>query len=191
MAGKGKSVLMVIAPSKFRDEECLVPKEILERAGAKVTIASKGVHESTGMLGATVAVEKDISGINVDNYNAIVFVGGSGASAYFNDPTALKIAKEAYEKRKVVAAICIAPTILANAGILSGKRATASFSESSTLRAKGVYYTNEEVTTDGTIITGKGPAASKSFGDAIARALGYVELRKVIKKIEQESDLET
>jgi protease I len=191
MAGKGKSVLMVIAPSKFRDEECLVPKEILERAGAKVTIASKGVHESTGMLGATVSVDKDLAHVNVDEYNAIVFVGGSGSAVYFNDPTALKIAKDAYEKRKVVAAICIAPTILANAGILAGKRATASFSESSTLRAKGVYYTNENVTIDGTIITGKGPAAAQAFGEALAKALGYVELRKVIKKIEQESDLET
>jgi protease I len=167
----GKKVLMIIAPTNFRDEELLRPKEILEKAKANVTIASKGVKTAKGMLGSSVSVDLDLSQVNVKDYDAIVFVGGTGAEVYFNDSKALKIAKEAYEQGKVVAAICIAPSILANAGILEGKQATAFPSEASNLEANGARYTGEAVTIDGKIITAKGPEAASQFGNAIAKVL--------------------
>jgi protease I len=167
----GKKVLMIVAPRNFRDEELLRPKEILEKAKANITIASKEVKVARGMLGASVNIDLDISGVEVENYDAIVFVGGTGAEIYFNDSTALGIAKEAYSQNKVVAAICIAPSILANAGILEGKRATAFPSEASNLEANGARYTGEAVTIDGRIITAKGPEAAIQFGNAIAKAL--------------------
>jgi protease I len=167
----GKKVLMVIAPTNFRDEEFLRPKEILEKAKVNVTIASKGVKTAKGMLGSSVSVDIDLSQVNVKDYDAIVFVGGTGAEVYFNDSKALKIAKEAYDQGKVVAAICIAPSILANAGILEGKKATAFPSEASNLEANGAIYTGEAVTIDGRIITAKGPEAASQFGNAIAKTL--------------------
>jgi protease I len=167
----GKKVLMIIAPKNFRDEELLKPKEILERAKANVTIASKGVKTAKGMLGSSVSVDLDLAQVDVKDYDAIVFVGGTGAEIYFNDSKALKIAKEGYEQGKVVAAICIAPSILANAGILEGKRATAFPSEASNLEANGARYTGESVTIEGRIITAKGPEAASEFGNAIAKAL--------------------
>ena len=167
----GKKVLMIVAPKNFRDEELLRPKEILEKAKANVTIASKGVKTAKGMFGSTISVDLDLAEANVKDYDAIVFVGGTGAEVYFNDPQALKIAKEAYEQGKVVAAICIAPSILANAGILEGKKATAFPSEASNLEAKGAIYTGEAVTVEGKIITAKGPEAAVQFGNAIAKLL--------------------
>jgi protease I len=166
-----KKVLMIVAPANFRDEELLRPKEILEKAKAKITIASKGVKTAKGMLGSSVSVDLDLGQVDVKNYDAIVFVGGTGAEVYFNDSTALKIAREAYEQGKIVAAICIAPSILANAGILEGKQATAFPSEASNLEANGASYTGEAVTIDGRIITAKGPEAASQFGNAIAKAL--------------------
>ncbi|MEM7822062.1 MAG: DJ-1/PfpI family protein [Candidatus Aenigmatarchaeota archaeon] len=168
---EGKKVLMIVAPNNFRDEELLKPKEILEKAKAEVKIASKSVATARGMLGASVSVDLDLSEVEVKSYDAVIFVGGTGAQVYFDDPTALKIAKEAYEQRKIVGAICIAPSILANAGILEGKRATAWPSEVSNLEARGAKYTGELVTVDGNIITAKGPEAASQFGRAIAEAL--------------------
>jgi len=167
----GKKVLMIVAPTNFRDEEFLKPKEILGDAGASVTIASKGVKVARGMLGASVGVDLDLSKVDVKTYDAVVFVGGTGAEVYFNDSTALKIAKDAYDQGKVVAAICIAPSILANAGVLDGKSATAFPSEASNLEEKGARYTGDSVTVDGKIITGKGPEAASQFGNEIAKAL--------------------
>lgn len=167
----GKSILMIIAPNNFRDEELLRPKEIFENSNAQVTIASKTVTTANGMLGATVDVDKDISEINVADYDAIIFVGGTGASQYFDDLTVQSIAKESYNQGKLVGAICIAPSILANAGILEGKRATAFSSEADNLRNNGAEYTGESVTQDGKIITGSGPEAAVEFGTTIVENL--------------------
>lgn len=162
---------MVIAPKDFRDEEFLEPKRIFEEAKAEVTVASKEVSEALGKLGATVKVDKDLGEISVDDYDALVFVGGPGSAVYFTDPEALKLAKEAHEAGKVIGAICIAPSILANAEILKGKQATAFPSEESNLRAKGAIYTGEPVTRDGKIITANGPQAAAKFGEEIINTL--------------------
>jgi len=164
-------VLMVVAPQNFRDEEYQKPRQVLEAAGWQIEVASKGVNEATGMLGAKAKIDKDISQVNVDDYQGVVFVGGTGAAVYFEDQTALALAKTAFEKGKVVGAICIAPSILANAGILQGKRATAFSSEQGNLSAKGAYYTGESVTVDGKIVTANGPGAAEEFGRRIADKL--------------------
>ncbi len=175
MSMEGKKILMVIAPRNFRDEEFLKPKEIFEKNNIEVTVASKGVKEATGMLGAKADVDIDIGEVNVDKYDAVVFVGGGGASVYYEDPTALNIARESYEKGKVVAAICIAPGILAKAGILKGKKATIWDSGNGEfikiLEEEGATYTGENVEQDGKIITANGPHAAEEFGERIVKSL--------------------
>jgi protease I len=169
---QAKKVLIVIAPQTFRDEEYQKPRAVLEEAGAAITVTSKGVSTATGRFGARVAVDQDISQVSAKDYDAVVFVGGPGASVYFDDPIALNLAQEAYNSIPVIAAICIAPSILANAGLLRGKQATAFPSEKQNLQAKGATYTGKPVTTDGKIITASGPEAAREFGKAIASALG-------------------
>jgi protease I len=78
---------------------------------------------------------------------------------------------EAVKQNKIVGAICIAPVTLANAGILSGKRAAVSISERQQLADKGAECTFKDVQRDGNIITASGPPAAKGFGEAIAEAL--------------------
>ncbi|MCD6547055.1 MAG: DJ-1/PfpI family protein [Nanoarchaeota archaeon] len=164
-------VLMIIAPKNFRDEELFHTKEELEKEGNEVTIASTTTEEATGMLGGKAKPEITIDEVNVDDYDAIVFVGGTGASIYFENQRAHEIAKQAYEKGKVVAAICIAPSTLANAGILKGKMATSWPSEETNLLAKGASYTGDPVTVDGKIVTANGPTAARNFGRKIAELL--------------------
>jgi protease I len=80
------------------------------------------------------------------------------------------LAKEFNKDGKVVSAICIAPSILANAGILNGKKATSFPSQRNNINAVGTY-TGTPVEVDGKIITGNGPQAAKDFGKKIAEAL--------------------
>ena len=168
---KGKKVLMIIAERNFRDEELLKPKKILEDRGVEVTVASTSLQNVRGMLGATVKPDILLSSVEVQDYDVITFVGGSGASQYWNDPLAHSIAQEAVEKGKILGAICIAPVTLANAGVLSGKKATVFSSEISKLEAKGAIYTGKPVQVEGKIITGEGPQAAEQFGEAIVKAL--------------------
>ncbi len=171
MSLEGKKVLLVIAPGNFRDEEYFDTKAELEGEGASVATASSASGEITGMLGGKATPDIKLGDASAGDYDAVVFVGGTGSAAYFNDEKALELAKSAFEAGKIVAAICIAPSILANAGILKGKKATAFSSEQGNLEGKGAEYTGEDVTRDGRIITGNGPNAAKGFGQEIARAL--------------------
>lgn len=166
-----KKALLIIAPNNFRDEELFDTKEELEASDVKVIIASTTTSKAKGMLGRTATPDIKIEQVNVEDYNAIVFVGGTGSSIYFNNQTALNLAKTAFEKEKILAAICIAPSTLANAGILKGKKATCYPSEADNLKAKGAIYTGKHVEKDGKIITADGPKSAKEFGRTIAKSL--------------------
>lgn len=162
---------MIIAPRNFRDEELFYTKEELESSGNSVTIASTTTDKATGMLGRTAKPDTTINDINVDDYDAVVFVGGVGSSIYFNDQRAHEIARDAYDKGKVIGAICIAPSTLANAGLLKGKKVTSYPSEERNLGSKGAVYTGNSVEKDGNIITADGPSSARNFGKMIANSL--------------------
>lgn len=167
----GKKALMLIAADKFQDDEFAVPKGILEKNGVRVTVASTTLSEITGMNGAKAKADILLSSVNVDDYDAVVFVGGSGAVQYLDDASAHRLAQDAVSKGKIVGAICIAPRILANAGVLNGKKATVYPTEGEKLSACGVDYTGEGVEKDGNIITADGPGSAVPFGEELVRAL--------------------
>jgi len=124
-----------------------------------------------GMLGGRAKISMLINDIAVDDYDAVVFIGGSGAKEYFTNPLAMDIARQAAYKRKILAAICIAPTILANAGVLRDVKATSFPSEEAQLKKAGAQYTGADVERDGLIITGSGPQAATKFGKTVAEAI--------------------
>ena len=121
---KGKRAVMIIARNDFRDEELLQPKEVLEKNGVTVTVASSSLEESKGMLGAKVKPDILFTDIQATDYDAVIFVGGSGANEYWDNPIAHKIANDAHNAKKIIGAICIAPVTLAKAGLLKNKKAT-------------------------------------------------------------------
>lgn len=164
-----KSALFIIAPEGFRDEEYYTPKQILEKAGIKVVTASTTMQTKSA-AGKPQAADLLLSEADVD-YDAIVFIGGPGTTVLFNDTDAARLAVGFYEQGKIVAAICIAPVILANAGLLNGKNATVFYSEAKTLERSGAHYTSKSVTVDGSLITGNGPGAADEFGKTVAKEL--------------------
>jgi len=168
---QGKSILMIIAHRDFRDEEYKEPRRIFEARGATVTVASSSLEVAKGMLGAQVKPDLLLKDVTVADYDAIVFVGGSGAREYWDDPVAHTVAQEAVAQGKVLAAICIAPATLAKAGVLKGKKATVFSSEVKALEAGGANYTGASVERDGLIITANGPKAATRFAEEIAKAL--------------------
>ena len=171
----GKKVLMVIAFRNFRDEEYRYPRMALESAGAKVVVASTKKGVAVGMLGLKAKVDIPLSKARAKWFDAVVFVGGSGTTSLWHNRDALRLAREAAKGKKVLAAICLAPIILANAGVLKGKRATVWASpDGSTvrmLRAKGAIYVNKPVVKSGNIITANGPRAAREFARQIVLAL--------------------
>jgi len=167
----GRKVVMIIASNNFRDEEYEEPRKLLDAAGASVTVASSSLDTAAGMLGARVKPDILITDVSVADYDAVVFVGGAGAREYFDNPTAQSIAKDAVAQGKLLAAICIAPSTLANAGVLKDKTATSYPSEKKNLEAKGATHTGRGVEIDGDIITADGPGSAVDFGRSLVEAL--------------------
>jgi protease I len=168
-----KTILMVIAPSDFRDEELFVPKEFFEKTGAEVVIASEKKGTAKGMLGGTTPIGLSISEVVISDYDAVVFVGGSGIESHklYENEAYLKLATDANSSGKIIGAICLGPMVPAAAGILSGKNATVFESGAAYITGKGAKYTGAVVTRDGRIVTGEGPHAAEEFARTVAGAL--------------------
>lgn len=168
---KGKKAVLIVSRENFRDEELFETRRVLTEAGVKTTVASTRTGAIRGMLGSLAEATILVKDIVVDDYDAVIFIGGSGATEYFHNRLAWDIARETMQKKKILGAICIAPAILANAGLLNGVRTTSFLSERDRLQRAGALYTGVPVERDGLIITGSGPMASVQFGRAIADAL--------------------
>jgi protease I len=171
-------VLIIIAPEKFRDEELAEPVAAFTKAGIAYEIASTRRGACTGMLGAKVMATTSLEELDPKGYDAILIVGGGGAQAHLWDDDLLQpIVRFFSDKMKVVGAICLAPVVLARAGILKGKKATyyespVAFRE---MKAGGAVLVNQPVVTDGRIVTANGPAAAKEFADTFVKMLTAVE----------------
>jgi len=166
-----KRAALIAASQNFREEEFFETKRALDAAGVQTVIASTRIGILRGMLGRITEANILVGQLRVEDYDAIIFIGGLGAVEYAVNPAALNLAREAVRQRKILAAIDTAPTILANAGVLAGVRATSFLSERNRLILAGAVYTGIPVEQDRLIITGSGPAASIQFGRAIADAL--------------------
>ena len=123
------------------------------------------------MLGKSITPHIMITDVKAEDYDAIIFVGGKGATCYWDDPLAHKIIHNTVQLNKIIAAICIAPVTLANAGVLRGKKATVWKTEENKLTAKGAIYTGNRVEYDGKIITANGPTSATQFARSVIKEL--------------------
>ncbi|MDP2400529.1 MAG: DJ-1/PfpI family protein [Actinomycetota bacterium] len=166
------TVLFVVAPEMFRDEEYAHPQEVLEGRGAVTVVASSTPGVARGRFGLEVPIDTVLTDVDSGEYDAVVYIGGAGSSVFFDDPVAHDLARAVLDSGRLLAAICIAPSTLAHAGLLRGVRATAYPSQKDDLSEHGALWSVGPVEIDGRIITANGPDAAAEFGGAIADALG-------------------
>jgi protease I len=166
-------ILMIIAQEGFRDEELLIPKEVLEREGHNVKVASLTRMKATGSKGAVVQPDLAVHEANPDFFDAVVVVGGPGSPALSEDMSVRELVLAAYGKKKVVGAICLGPMTLAKAGILAGKSATIWPDKNAILllRQTDSAYKKEPVVVDGLVVTADGPSSAGKFGMELAKLL--------------------
>ena len=167
-------------------EECegLLVVDLLRRAGVEVTIAALGqdkmVRSSHG-----IRVEADALAGELDYaaYDAVVLPGGlKGVQNLKADATVCRVCQEFAAAGKLVAAICAAPTALAQFGVLKGKQATVYPGMDGELTAAGAGYTGLLITIDGNIVTGEALGAAIPFALALARLLADADTANKVKK---------
>lgn len=177
MAGQrleGKSVVLVVPPTQFREEEVFEPKRLLEREGARVVVASTAVRTCRGMRDGTIESQAAISDIDPAAHDALVLAGGSSVPGLFwKDKGLVALAGQMAEAGKILAAISLSTVVLANAKLLEGRGATVYRLPAAldALREAGATFVNEKVVVDGNLIMAEGPSEADSFAEAIAAAL--------------------
>ena len=171
-------IAMIIAHRDFRDEEYFIPRRILMNGNFEVVTVSTFNEKAIGMHGGEIKIDMIIDNLMPEDFDAILFIGGAGIIDNIDNPEFHRVAKAAVEKGKLLGAICVAPMILAKAGILRGKKATVWSSPMNknpikVLEENGAIYTDETVVIDGKIITANGPMAADQFGQTISDKLRY------------------
>lgn len=171
-----QKVAFVIASRKFRDEEYFVPKRILEQAGIQTETFSDQKGMAQGMLGEIVEITKTLNELEPTEFDAVIFVGGEGVLEHLDNEQAYKIAQKTVDHNKLLAAICIAPIVLAKARVLIEKRATVWSSSLEKrpvkiLEENGALYMHQPVVIDHNIITADGPASAELFANSIVEYL--------------------
>ncbi len=165
-----KSIAIIIAHIGYQPIEYGVPKKIFQEAGYKVVTVSDKGGKAQATDGSKTDVDVELSKLNSDDYEAIVFVGGGGALDHLDNDISYRIIQKAVMADKVVAAICIAPRILAKAGALVTHRATG-WDEDGLLKdifdKHAAIYEKAGVVKDKRIVTARGPLEAEKFAHAV------------------------
>jgi len=175
-ADGSRTIALVVAFEGYQDKEFEVPKGLFEAAGFTVQTVSFFAGTATGSLGGKAKVDLLLEDAvkKVDDYAAVVFVGGPGSVFYHKEKLAHQLARDAVAKGKIVAAICLAPFTLAYSGVLKGIKATSWTGGEFTadrLAAEGAYFRDDAVVVENRIVTANGPAAAGDFADAVLKLL--------------------
>lgn len=170
-----KPILLIIAAVGFQPTEYHNTKRALERAGLTVVTVSDQAGKAVASDGQSVIVEKGLDAVMIDQYEGIFLIGGPGALEHLHTPAVMQLMGQAVRIGMPYGAICISPRILAEAGLLTDKRATG-WNEDQ--RLPGIFKKggvraalDQDVVVDGMAVTATGPRAATAFGEAIARVV--------------------
>ena len=164
----GISALFVFTDG-LEELEAVAPLDILRRCGVDCTVASQtGRLEVTGRNGITLKTDCHFEEVAHKAFDLVVLPGGPGVQALRNTPTLLQVLQNQATCGKPVAAICAAPTVLHDAGLLENKSYTAHFTVADELPE---IIEDSAVVVDGNIITSRGAGTSVEFGLTLAKIL--------------------
>jgi 4-methyl-5(b-hydroxyethyl)-thiazole monophosphate biosynthesis len=153
---------LVILPAGFEELEAIAPIDLLRRAGVEVTVAAleETIHV-TGRNGITLHADTPLSGVGERLFDLLLLPGGPGVKLLRADPRVRASLLAHYHADRWIAAICAAPTVLNDAGLLNGRRYTAHFSVAEELPA---LIAEERTVTDGRVLTSRGAGTAVDFG---------------------------
>jgi protease I len=163
---------LIIAPQReFQDEELFQTKFAFESALMQITVASSRSGRIVGSLGAVAEASLGLGEIKIEDYDAVVLLGGAGAVPYASNAQVQKLVRQAVDEKKVLAASGTAALILASADVVKSARITGMPAHQQLLALAGAIYTGAAVERDGPLITSTGPLVAPQFARTIVETL--------------------
>lgn len=175
------TVLAILAEG-FEEIETVAPIDLLRRAGADVTVAAlgDGIHV-TGRSGLTLHADMTLTAVIAAprDFDCVFLPGGPGVKHLRADPRVRALVLRQHAAARWLAAICAAPTVLHDAGLLAGRRFTAHFSVAGELPA---LLADERVVIDGHLLTSRGAGTALEFGLLLVEKLFSIEKSKELTR---------
>jgi protease I len=185
------SRILIVATDGFEEWELFGPREILQKRGADVVLASlkrdpiqATVHDDPGK---TIRPDLTVDEANADDFDALILPGG------VRNPDALRVhgnvialIKAFDEQGKPIGAICHGPWLLVEADLLRGRTATSWPSIRTDLRNAGATVVDQAAVTDGNIVTSRTPDDVEPFTNAL---IDLIEEMPEVEEIRHPSEL--
>lgn len=157
-------MVAILLGKGFEEAEAIVPADLLRRAGVEVALVGVGGKQIPGAHGITVTADLTLKELDRDQVELLMLPGGmGGVEALSGDVRAQALIQHCYDEGRWLAAICAAPTILANLGMLDRRRAVC-YPGLEDLMGSAVVQKGCQVVVDGHIVTGEGPGSAFPFG---------------------------
>ena len=157
--------------------------DLLRRAEINVVTASLSDKPVKCSRGTVILADTAIDSVLDDNFDLIVLPGGLPGADHLNDDSRIhQIITRLADEGKYVGAICAAPKVLVENGILNGKKATAYPGSLSALDTSQIQLSEEAIQIDGKVITSRGPGTAMDFALMLIEILLGKEARNSVEK---------
>lgn len=177
-------MIYILLGAGFEEAEALVTADILRRGGLEVRLAGIGGPAVAGAHGITVEADCPAESVALSAGDAVVLPGGmGGVNSIAASPAAMALAERAAKSDDLwLAAICAAPAMLAEAGLLpSGKSAVCYPGMEGALTAAGlVPCMDRHAVRDGKLVTGRAPGGAYGFGLTLLEALAGPDAARAV-----------
>lgn len=172
-------VYILLAPG-FEEAEALVPADLLRRAGIQTALTGVEDQMVAGSHDIAVRADRVIAQVDLRDAEMIVLPGGGrGVQNLREHPAVAALAQEAVDRGIPLAAICAAPTLMGEWGMLKGRRATCYPGMEEKLT--GGQAEDASVVADRNLITGRAAGSAFEFGLALIRALAGAEKAEEVR----------
>ena len=185
------SRILIVATDGFEEWELFGPREMLQKHGADVVLASlkrdpiqATIHDDPGK---TIRPDLTVEEAHADDFDALIIPGGvRNPDQLRMHPRVIELIREFDRQGKPIAAICHAPWLLVEADLLRGRTATSWPSIRTDLRNAGANVVDEPAVTDGNIVTSRKPDDVEAFSNAL---IELVENAPEVTEIREPSEL--
>lgn len=159
--------VLCLLDNGFEEIEAIAPVDLLRRAGVEVLMAGVSAVEVTGKCGVRVSADVLLGSVSGDDFDALFLPGGPAVMELRKNAEVIALIRAFHATGKPIAAICAAPLLLKDAGVLAGERITAHFSTAGELPG----ITGARVELDGNLLTSRGAGTAIEFGLAFVALL--------------------
>lgn len=186
-----RSRILIVATDGFEEWELFGPREILQKRGAEVVLASLSrdpiqatIHDDPGK---TIRPDLTVDEANADDFDALILPGGVRNPDQLRlHSNVIALIRDFARQGKPIAAICHGPWLLVEADLLRGKRATSWPSIRTDLRNAGACVVDEAAVTDANIVTSRKPDDVEAFTGAL---IDLVEQAPEVTEIRQPNEI--